>query len=214
MKIPILITAALILAGCERNDPVMDEGAELTTTDEGGDAGGLARTKTESVDPEPAPPAAQFVQRAAISDMYEIAAGKLASEKGESAAVRKFGTMMVAAHGEQTAVLKQAVAASGRQFDFPAALDAQHQAQIDVLKRLDGADFDREYANQQLAAHRNALALLKGYARDGDTPDLRQFAQAAIPKVQRHHDRIFNDINAPLPVSAEQQTYDKPALSN
>ena len=49
-----------------------------------------------------APSTPSFVQTAAMSDMYEIAAGKLAAEKGQSDAVKQFGQQMVDAHNKTT----------------------------------------------------------------------------------------------------------------
>ena len=47
-----------------------------------------------------------FVEKAASSDLYEVAAGKLASEKGQSEAVKTFGRHMVEAHSKTTEELK------------------------------------------------------------------------------------------------------------
>src|SRR5215471_14502615 len=41
-----------------------------------------------------------FVDAAAVSDMYEVEAGKIAQERGQSAGVKDFGAKMVAAHTE------------------------------------------------------------------------------------------------------------------
>jgi len=43
-----------------------------------------------------------FVEKAASSDLYEVAAGKLASEKGQSEAVKTFSRHMVEAHSKTT----------------------------------------------------------------------------------------------------------------
>jgi putative membrane protein len=197
------------LAACDRNE-IAAPGTEGTVAD----GSAMASRDPASGARETAPPADEFVRRVAISDMYEIAAGELAATKGQSVTVREFGNMMVAAHTRSAAELKEAVAQSGRSLSAPTELDTEHRAKIDILEALDGADFDREYANQQLAAHASALALLKGYAGEGDEAKLRQFAQATIPEVQRHYDRIANDDRAPLPVSGTQQTYDRPAEVN
>jgi putative membrane protein len=49
-----------------------------------------------------APSTADFVQKAATSDMYEEQAGKVAADKGRSDAVKKFGQQMVDAHTKTT----------------------------------------------------------------------------------------------------------------
>lgn len=184
MRISLLIAAGLMVTACEGRDtdPVQSgpTGAVVGDADNDAAAGFAAQT----------PSAAEFVQRAAMSDMYEIAAGKLAVEKSTSAQVNDFGKMMVADHTRSSAQLKAAVQQSGQTLDIPTRLGGEQQAQVDILRNLSGPDFDREYLNQQLAAHRQTLALLKAYAGNGDIAELRQFAQGAIPVVQKHHDEL------------------------
>src|SRR4051812_29873897 len=47
-----------------------------------------------------------FVTAAATSDMYEVEAGKIAQERGQSAGVKDFGAQMVKAHTGTTEKLK------------------------------------------------------------------------------------------------------------
>ena len=103
--------------------------------------------------------------------------------------------MMVADHTKSSKSLEDAIGEAGQDFSMPASLDTEHQAQIDILQSLQGAAFDREYKTQQMAAHREALALLKAYGASGDVADLRQFAQSTIPVVQKHHDWL--EANSP-----------------
>src|ERR1700748_396622 len=54
-----------------------------------------------------------FVEAAAVSDMYEVEAGKIAEKRARNAKVRDFATKMVAAHTETTAKLKSILASLG-----------------------------------------------------------------------------------------------------
>ena len=108
--------------------------------------------------------------------------------------------MMIDDHTKSTEALKQAAAQAGQagqNLAMPETLDAEHRAQVDILKTMSGPDFDREYLSQQTAAHRKALALLKSYGPAGDNAELRQFAQGAIPAVQMHAEWL--DQNSPSP---------------
>jgi len=49
-----------------------------------------------------APSTPDFMQKAAVSDMYEIESGKLAIQKGQSDPVIKFGQKMMDDHGNAT----------------------------------------------------------------------------------------------------------------
>ena len=53
-----------------------------------------------------APSTPDFVQKAAMSDMYEVEAGKLATQKGQAESVKQFGQQMVDAHTKTTVELK------------------------------------------------------------------------------------------------------------
>ncbi len=57
-----------------------------------------------------APDTKEFVQKVAISDMFEIEAGKLAADKAEHAEVKSFGDKMVADHTKTSEELKSIIA--------------------------------------------------------------------------------------------------------
>lgn len=137
--------------------------------------------------PNPSPTSAQeFVTQAAIGDMYEVKAGKLAERKGVSAGVKSFGRHMVMAHTETTEKLKAAIAKSGLSITPPSDLDAKHQKMLDQLNSATGSDFDQTYLSQQEAAHQDALKLMQGYSNAGDNDVLKK-AAAATARVVRQH---------------------------
>jgi putative membrane protein len=135
-----------------------------------------------------APSTTDFVQKAAMSDMYEVEAGKIASQKGQTAPVKGFGEMMVDAHSKTTEELKGIVASEKIQVDLPAKLDAKHQKLIDDLNAASNADFDKTYAKQQVDGHQEAVNLFDSYAKKGDNAALKAFAQKTLPVIQQHLD--------------------------
>src|SRR5262249_35026470 len=52
--------------------------------------------------------------------------------------------------------------------------------------KLSGAAFDREYMSSQVRAHEKAESLFKKEASNGSDPDLRAFAEKALPGVRGH----------------------------
>jgi putative membrane protein len=132
----------------------------------------------------------EFANTVAASDAYEIAAGKLASEKATAKGLKEFGTMMVANHTESTAKLKAAGAKSNLQIVPDGALNDEQRANIDTLKSATGEDFDMAYRSQQLVAHNKALELIQNYAIAGEVPELKAFAEQAVPMVDRHLNAI------------------------
>ncbi len=89
-----------------------------------------------------------FVAAAATSDMYEVEAGKIAQERGQSAAVKNFGAKMVTAHTETTDKLKAALASTHPDIAPPSRLDDRRQGMIDELRGAKDADFDGRYIAQ------------------------------------------------------------------
>lgn len=129
-----------------------------------------------------------FVSNAGQSDMYEIQAGQIAQQKGQSAGVKAFGKMMVADHTAMTNQMKPLITAAGK--TAPTDLDERRKGFLDNLRAASGADFDRVYLAQQEAAHNEALTLMQGYADNGDDAGLKAAAAKAVPKIQAHLDRV------------------------
>lgn len=127
-----------------------------------------------------------FVINAALSDSYEIQAGRMAAQRGASQQVRDFADRMVRDHTMTTQQLTMVLQNNGTPVMTPAALDPRHVAMVNDLAVAQGADFDRRYAIQQVTAHREAVALLQNYAQSGDNPALRQWAMQILPTVQDH----------------------------
>jgi putative membrane protein len=135
-----------------------------------------------------APSTPDFVQKAAMSDMYEVEAGKIASQKGKSDAVKQFGQQMVDAHSKTTEELKTIVRAEKIDVELPAKLDDKHQGLIDALNNASADDFDKTYAKQQVDAHQEAVELFDSYTKQGDNAALKQSAAKTLPVIQQHLD--------------------------
>lgn len=124
-----------------------------------------------------------FATAAAISDMYEVTAGKLALQRSSSADVKEFAQHMVDAHTETTQKLKGLLPAS---VTPPAHVDDRRQGMLDDLRGASSADFDHRYVTQQVAAHKEADILMRGYAKDGDNASIKSFAADTDKAVKEH----------------------------
>ncbi|HZZ68152.1 MAG TPA: DUF4142 domain-containing protein [Phenylobacterium sp.] len=131
---------------------------------------------------------AAFVSNASQSDMYEIQAAQIAEKRTKNPQIKAFAQMMVKDHTKSTDMMKPLIAAAGQ---TPAAqLDNRRQGFIDHLNKASDADFDKTYVDQQVAAHKEALDLLQGYAKDGSDAGLKGGAAKIVPTVQMHLDKI------------------------
>jgi putative membrane protein len=132
-----------------------------------------------------APSTADFVKEAATSDLTEIAAAKIALEKG-NADEKKFANQMVTDHTKTSSELKALVTSGAVKAEIPAALDASSQKKVGKLKDTKPADFASEYDPMQVSAHKNAVSLFERYAKGGDNPKLKDWAGKTLPHLQHH----------------------------
>lgn len=133
-----------------------------------------------------APSTPDFVQQVAMSDLYEVEAGKIAAAKGQSDAVKQFGQHMVEAHAQTTAELKGVVEAEKIDVALPTALDEKHQRMIEDLNAAHEADFDETYVRQQVSAHEKGVDLFSQYADKGDDAVVKAFAAKTLPVIKQH----------------------------
>jgi putative membrane protein len=127
-----------------------------------------------------------FVTAAATSDLYEVTAGQIAMQRAQSPAVKEFAQKMVDAHSETTTKLKSLVAANKIDVALPAHVDHRRQMMLDSLRGAKAQDFDHRYISQQVAAHKEANILMRGYAKDGDNAALKDFAATTDKAVKMH----------------------------
>jgi putative membrane protein len=167
---------ALALAACGSQD----EAADATLTE---DTAAVPEAEAAAA-PDPSTPQG-FVATQASSDMYEIEAGRLAQEMGQSDETKEFGGMMVEDHTASSAKLKTAVDQAGAGVTVPTAMLPKHQQNLDALRNA-GTNFDSVYAQQQVMAHQEALALLQGQAQTGMVASLKAFAAETAPIVETH----------------------------
>jgi len=132
-----------------------------------------------------APKTQDFVTQAAQSDMLEIATSKLAQTNGD-ASIKSFANQMMADHTKTSAELKALVGDNKITVTLPTTLDKAHQDKLDKLKKLQGADFVKEYKSMQLSAHKEAVSLFERYGQGGDNPVLKAWASKTLPALQHH----------------------------
>jgi putative membrane protein len=133
--------------------------------------------------------AEEFAAMAASSDMFEIQSSELALQKDVSPEVKEFAQMMINDH---TTASKNLIAAAQQDgVSVPGEMTTRHTAKIGALGDLSGAGgFDAKYIDEQVAAHREALALMTAYAEGGDSPALKAHAHKTAPVIQMHFEHV------------------------
>jgi putative membrane protein len=128
-----------------------------------------------------------FVKDAAIGGMFEVLAGKLATQKG-SEQTRSFGAQMVADHGMAGDELKAIAEKKG--MTLPTEVDAKHKEKLDKLAGLSGAEFDKHYIECMKKDHQEDLAKFKAASTSLQDADLKAFAAKTLQVVERHKQHI------------------------
>lgn len=166
---------ALAAAACSPKDPATE-----------------AQPITESG--APAEPAAvedgvkTYVEKAALGDMFEVEASKIALERSKVEPVKAFAKMMVDGHTATSAELKPLAEAA--HVAPPTALDDDHLKKLEDLRTAKDQDFDDVYIDQLTAAHHAALDLHKDYANNGKDAALQAFAAKVAPTVDAHLQQV------------------------
>ncbi|HVV80490.1 MAG TPA: DUF4142 domain-containing protein [Pseudolabrys sp.] len=140
-----------------------------------------------------APTMQDFVTEAAISDMFEINSSQAAQSKAQDANIKSFAAKMVEDHTKTTNDLKALVSGGNVKAQIPAAMDDSHKKKLDKLNGLNGKDFDKQYASDQKAAHKDAVSLFERYAKGGSNADLKAFASKYLPAL-KGHEKMANDL--------------------
>jgi putative membrane protein len=119
-----------------------------------------------------------FMKEAAQGGMMEVDMGKMAQQKGKSDDVKKFGSRMVADHTKANAELMGIAKKKGVDLSKEKA----------KMKKLNDANFDKEYVNAMVKDHEEDLAAFRAEAKNGSDADVKAFASKTSAMIQKHLD--------------------------
>jgi putative membrane protein len=126
----------------------------------------------------------QFLTTAAKADMTEANEGKIAENQAARGDVRDLGKTIAQDHTENYSQLAALAAQDG--VSIPTGIDTGKDRTIQQLVHLKGASFDRTFTADEIAAHRQAIAIFKREAEHGQDPDVKAFATKTIPVLEKH----------------------------
>jgi putative membrane protein len=121
----------------------------------------------------------EFLTKATEGGLKEVELGKLASQKATNPDVKAFATRMVDDHGKSNAELAAIAGPAPR--PTPEKLTPPAK-----LSTASGADFDRAYMAEMVAAHQATVALFEKQQRDGKDEALKRFVTDKLPTVRDH----------------------------
>ena len=131
------------------------------------------------------PKTTDFVNEAATGDMFEIKSSQLAAERTKGD-VQSFAKQMVPDHTKTTSELKGL--APQLEVSLPTQMTSSQQSMLDKLNGLQGEDFAKQYMDDQVSAHKDAVSLFQRYGKSGADDKLKAWADKTLPALQHHLD--------------------------
>ena len=132
-----------------------------------------------------------FLKDMAQGNVAEIELGKLAEQKGSTAAIRDFGQRMVRDHTALNNQLKQL--ASAENVSLPTTINSQQQQEKQNLEHLSGKHFDEQYIKTMLMDHQKDVQAVQQEAENAQNPQVKMLAAKALPIVEDHLRIAEND---------------------
>lgn len=168
---------AVALSACQNNsaDTAANNDVAITnTTDSDTNVTGTAAAGTLDT---------AFVTEAIQGDNSEVAIGQLATERGSSQATKDFGKLLTTDHGAHKA--KLAALANGAGVTVPSDPSAEGNANLEKLRGLSGAEFDRAFKSAMVEDHQKDIAKYEKQASSGDA-QTAALARETLPTLRKH----------------------------
>ena len=125
-----------------------------------------------------------FVTEASGSGLAEVELGQLAQQQAASSEVKQFGQQMVQDHGQANQKLMALAKELGA--TPPEKPGEKAEATKRELEGMTGEKFDQGYIRAMIKDHDQAVALFQREAQEGQSEQLRKFAEATLPTLQEH----------------------------
>jgi predicted outer membrane protein len=126
----------------------------------------------------------EFLTVINFANLWEMPMGKLATERGNSQAVRDTGAVLAADHTKLDGVVHQLADKFGVQ--LPDRPSSSTQAWMNEISSKTGEDFDIAFANRLRAAHGTVFGLIAEVRSGTRNPVIRDFATQANDIVMKH----------------------------
>ncbi|MBE7179180.1 MAG: DUF4142 domain-containing protein [Mucilaginibacter polytrichastri] len=173
-KISLLLFAAATMSACSQPDkkPATDESAEMA-----GHSPDNVKTGSDETN---------SINKLAEGGMMEVLMGNLAAENAADPRVKAYGKMLAKDHSAADDKLQ--ALATEKNVTLPDKLPAEKEQHINMMKEQKGADFDAHYISMMVEDHKKDIAEYKELTKKLNDPKLVDFANEALPVLQKHLD--------------------------
>jgi putative membrane protein len=132
---------------------------------------------------------AQFIVDAYSDGMAEISLSERAKDKASTPEVRDLASMMVTEHKATNAELK--ALADRKQYSLPSELTSRQSNHITRVAENTGMEFDKEYVDELISDHKDAISMFEKASSQANDPDVRSFFTNGLPKLRMHLDKAM-----------------------
>ncbi len=126
----------------------------------------------------------EFLKDAALANQTEIAMGDVAENRSQNTKVKDFAQMMRTDHQKNFELVQGLAQAHNVAVD--ASPDWMARREIDRLKKVDAAEFDKDYTKLMLKDHVKVIKRFDKAAGDIEEQDIRTYAQNTLPTLREH----------------------------
>jgi putative membrane protein len=198
----LVATIAIAVIGCESDNKERSQNQQPASSSASVSASGSANDKSTDFRAETASAkmeaqvetpnamnantmdAAQFVQQAASSGLFEVKAGELAKQRATSDNTKHLGDMIIEEHKKANDDLMKIT--QRKNIPMPTDLQPNEKATFDKLTAVNGADFDGQFLHSQVQGHQQAIDLFEKASKSLQDKDLKEFAQQYLPMLREH----------------------------
>ncbi len=131
----------------------------------------------------PSEEAKEFYAKAMQGDASEMMLGDLALKRGESEGIKTYGQTLHQDHTAAGAAVKKAADEAG--LKVPATPTREARDEHEKLAKLNGADFDKEFASYMVDDHKKDIEDFEKAAKSKDTK-LAKLASDTLPVLRKH----------------------------
>ncbi len=124
-----------------------------------------------------------FLNTAARMDMMDAHEGHMAEAQAVRTDAKDLAKTLVQDHS--TSYSQIADLAAKKNVSIPKGIDSGKDPAIRQLGSLKGSRFDRQFATDEIAAQRQAIAVFKREAAKGEDPDVKAYASKALPTLEK-----------------------------
>ena len=130
-----------------------------------------------------------FIQKAIMSNRFEIALAEQAINKSDNVALQELGRKLVEDHQKNLSELE--AYANANELSFPKELDEEHQGKLESFATLDKGAYDRSFKEAIVGSHEQSIALYEGIAEESliEDEELKKWVSEKLPSLRSHLDR-------------------------